>query len=208
MPLHAEHRGGTLVLVWLERGLILAGAGCLVWAGLVAVEARRYQHGQEAVLQSTRAAVPQVSNSVASAPISPGGLIGSLEIPRLHLRAAVIEGDDESTLRVAIGHLPDTPLPWETGNVAMAGHRDTFFRPLKDVAVGDKMQLITPRGEFDYAVRQTLIVDPSDLSVLNPTEHPTLTLITCYPFSYIGHAGRRFIVRAERSGTIDSRSDR
>jgi sortase A len=205
MALRAEHREGAFA--WLERGLMLVGIACLVWSGVVAARARRYQREEEAVLQRTRTAVPPVSNSAASVPMTPGGLIGSLEIPRVHLAAVVIEGDDEATLRVAIGHLPDTPLPWETGNVAMAGHRDTFFRPLKDVVVGDQMRLITPRGEFDYAVRETMIVDPGDVWVLNPTERPTLTLITCYPFSYIGHAGDRFIVRAERNRAIDPRSD-
>lgn len=188
------------MLRWIEGSLLVLGALCLVWAGFVTVEARRYQRDETAALQRMLAAVPPVSPSAASARVNPGDLIGSLTIPRLHLSAVVIEGDDDGTLSVAIGHLPDTPLPWEkgSGNVAFAAHRDTFFRPLKDVVVGDEINVVTPRGEFAYDVRETTIVEPDDVSVLDSTDRPMLTLITCYPFSYVGHAPRRFIVRAER----------
>jgi sortase A len=112
--------------------------------------------------------------------------------------AAVANGDDDGTLMVAIGHLPDTPFPWEAGNSALAGHRDTFFRQLRNIRVGDDMRVTTPYGDFTYQVSRTLIVTPEDLSVLEPTADPTLTLITCYPFSYVGHAPKRFIVQAVR----------
>ena len=99
--------------------------------------------------------------------------------------------------------MPDTPPPWwDHGNVALAAHRDTFFRPLKDIVAGDEIDVVTPRGQFVYDVTGTSIVDPDDTSVLNPTEGPTLTLITCYPFDYIGHAPKRFIVRAERRALV------
>jgi sortase A len=184
---------------WIEGSLLVLGAVCLSWAGFVTVEARRYQRDEKAALQQMLMAVPPVSAPTTSARVRTGDLVGSLTILRLHLSAVVIEGDDDSALNVAIGHLPDTPQPWDgNGNVALAAHRDTFFRPLKDVVVGDEIQVMTPRGEFLYDVRETTIVEPDDLSVLNPTERPSLTLITCYPFSYVGHAPRRFIVRAER----------
>jgi sortase A len=100
-------------------------------------------------------------------------------------------------LRVAIGHLPDTPFPWQAGNSAFAGHRDGKFRPLKDIKIGDRITLATRTGDLHYVLRGTKIVDPDDLSVLEPTPTRTLTLITCYPFTYVGNAPRRFVLQAE-----------
>jgi sortase A len=138
------------------------------------------------------------SESVAElTAVRPGDPIGEVEVPRLHLSAVNVEGDDAS-VKVAVGHLPDTPLPWDSGNTALAAHRDTYFRPLKHIKAGDIVRLSTPRGRFDYRVRETMVVSPEDVSVLDPTDRPTVTLITCYRFSYVGHAPQRFIVRAER----------
>ncbi len=188
----------------IERSLMALAFACLAWSGFVTVEARRYQHDQADELRHILALVPPVN--APAAPIPPlrqGELIGALTIPRLHLSAMMAEGDDDGSLRVAIGHLPDTPPPWwDHGNVALAAHRDTFFRPLKDIVAGDEIDLVTTRGQFVYDVTGTTIVDPDDTSVLNPTEGPTLTLITCYPFDYIGHAPKRFIVRAERRALV------
>ena len=132
-------------------------------------------------------------------PVSRGEPIGVLNIPRLGVSAVVAEGDDAGTLKVGIGHLPDTPMPWRDGNSALAAHRDTFFRPLKDVRVGDELYLTTPgHRELRYLVRETMVVRPDDLWVLDPTRVPTLTLITCYPFYFVGDAPQRFVVRAER----------
>ena len=113
----------------------------------------------------------------------------------------VAEGDDDRTLRVAVGHLPDTPFPWENGNTALAGHRDTFFRALRRIRLGDEIELATPHGTFRYEVTRQSVVDPTDLSVLEPSPMPVLTLITCYPFNFIGAAPQRFVVRAERKST-------
>jgi LPXTG-site transpeptidase (sortase) family protein len=129
--------------------------------------------------------------------LSKDGLIGLLEIPRLGFSEIVVHGDDEDTLRVAVGHLPDTPLPWQQGNSAFAGHRDGRFRPLKDIRIGDRITLATRQGNLHYVLRHTKIVSPDDLSVLAPTDTRTLTLITCYPFSYVGKAPKRFILEAE-----------
>ena len=130
--------------------------------------------------------------------MTPGDLVGAIDIPRLHLSATVIEGDDEAALQRAVGHLSDTPQPWQAGNSAFAAHRDTFFRSLKQVAVGDVIRVTTPHGAWTYRVSETLIVKPEDVWVLASSERPMLTLITCYPFSYVGHAPQRFVVRAER----------
>jgi sortase A len=131
-----------------------------------------------------------------------GEPIGRLEVPRLHLSAVVANGDDDETLRVAIGHLPDTPLPWEEGNSALAGHRDTLLRALRNIRVDDDMRVVTAYGEFMYQVKRIVIVAPDDLSVLTPTPQAALTLVTCYPFSYVGHAPKRFIVQAARVARV------
>jgi sortase A len=127
-----------------------------------------------------------------------GEPIGWLAIPRIGVSAAVVHGDTDALLKNAIGHLPDTPVPWSGGNSALAGHRDSFFRPLRDVRPDDMVHLKTPHGDFHYRVSETFIVDPEDVWVLDSTPAAMLTLITCYPFDYVGHAPRRFIVRADR----------
>jgi sortase A len=111
--------------------------------------------------------------------------------------AIVREGDDSATLRHAVGHIPDTALPGEQGNSGLAGHRDTFFRGLKRIRTGDRITMTTTAGVLEYTVRDTRVVDPDDVSVLRSNGRPTLTLVTCYPFHYIGSAPRRFIVQAE-----------
>ena len=125
-------------------------------------------------------------------------VLALLDIPRLNLTAPIMTGDDAETLRVAVGHLPDTPKPWEAGNSALAAHRDGLFRPLRHIRVGDDLRVRTTEGEFIYRVRETRIVMPDDLSVLDPTPDPSLTLITCYPFNFVGNAPKRFIVQADR----------
>jgi len=126
------------------------------------------------------------------------GLVGSIQISRLRLSAIVAEGIGSATLRHAVGHIPGTPLPGEPGNVGLAGHRDTFFRALKDLKTGDEIQFSTPGGNFRYVVESLLIVEPDNVGVLAPSTENVLTLVTCYPFSYIGAAPRRWIVRARQ----------
>ena len=123
-------------------------------------------------------------------------VVGRIVIPRLDLSAIVREGVDARTLRRAVGHVPGTALPGEPGNAALAGHRDTFFQQLKDVRRGDRVVVETPRGTFEYIVRDTRVVEPTTVSVLDPTAEQTLTLVTCYPFNFIGTAPQRLIVRA------------
>ena len=187
--------------LWIERVLLGTGFVCLTWWGVASVQATRYQTDQRAALERMRQAAPVVMN--ASAVVATGSAVGSLDIPRLGLSAMIAQGDDDATLNAAIGHLPDTPLPWQEGNSALAAHRDTFFRPLQHIRVGDEVRVSTVHGDFRYQVRETMVVDPNDVWVLDATDRPTLTLITCYPFSYIGKAPRRFIVRAERTTTAE-----
>jgi sortase A len=129
---------------------------------------------------------------------SPAALIGRLSVPRLHLSAMVREGIDRNTLQLAIGHIPATALPGEAGNVGVAGHRDTFFRGLKELRTRDEIQFSTLSGDFKYLVESLVIVEPDNVGVLAPSSENVLTLVTCYPFSYIGTAPKRFVVRARQ----------
>jgi sortase A len=130
----------------------------------------------------------------------PYGIIGRIEVPRLNVSAVVREGVDAKTLRRAAGHVPGTALPGDEGNVAVAAHRDTFFRGLRDIKASDRIRMVTPDGTFEYVVRSTKIVKPHNVEVLDPTDGKReLTLITCYPFNYVGNAPDRFIVKAEEA---------
>jgi sortase A len=192
---------GNRTLVWLERVLFAVGVTGVSVFALVTVGAAVYQRKQAEAFDEMRAieslppAPAQLTPGVAPADES---LIGMLDIPRLDLSTPVVAGDDGATLEIAAGHLPDTPRPWELGNSAIAAHRDGLFRSLKNIRIGDRVIVRTTRGDLEYRVRDTKIVDPKDLSVLAQTDTHTLTLITCYPFGYIGHAPQRFIVHADR----------
>jgi sortase A len=131
-------------------------------------------------------------------PRKAGSLVGRLEIPRLHMSAMVLEGADDRTLDLGIGRISETADPGQAGNVALGGHRDTFFRPLRGIRRGDEITMTTPAGRFRYRVDWTKVVRPEDTGVLLPTAEPALTLVTCYPFRYIGPAPERFIVRARQ----------
>ena len=125
-------------------------------------------------------------------------LIGRLEIPRVGVRGIVREGTDAATLERAVGHIPSTPLPWQSGNVAIAAHRDSFFRGLSKIRANDLITFDTLKGRYQYRVESTKIVSPDNVSVLAPSSDAELTLITCYPFYYVGSAPQRFIVHARR----------
>jgi sortase A len=185
---------------WIAWTFIAGGMICLAKVGLDATRAAAYQRQYHSALQDTATSRSSLTAAVAPS-ASIGEPIGWLEIPRIGVSAGVVHGDSEAVLKTAIGHLPDTPLPWTGGNSALAGHRDTFFRPLRQVRPDDMVRLKTPHGDFHYLVRETFIVDPEDVWVLDSTPAATLTLITCYPFDYVGNAPLRFIVRAERIDT-------
>jgi sortase A len=126
-------------------------------------------------------------------------LIGRLAIPRLGISAMVKEGIDGKTLDLAVGHIPSTAMPGETGNVGLAAHRDNLFRSLKDVAREDEITLTTLDNTYTYRVVSFAVVNPEDVSVLAPSSgENTLTLVTCYPFYFVGHAPKRFVVRARQ----------
>ena len=190
------------VVRWMERGLVIAGVTCLLWAGARSLSAVVYQIEHSVSLAPS---APLLERREASGgpnalerPLELSSPIGRLEIPRLGLSVVVAEGDDDTTLNVAVGHLPDTPLPWQEGNSALAGHRDSFFRPLRHIQVGDDIRLATRHGTLRYRVTRQTIVEPDELWVLDRSPAAALTLVTCYPFDFVGPAPQRFVVQAER----------
>ena len=124
-----------------------------------------------------------------------------LRIPKIGLEVPVLQGTDDFTLNRGVGHIDDTALPGTDGNSGIAGHRDGFFRGLKDIGPDDTIELETVHGREVYRVERTWVVDPEDVSVLDPTPARSLTLVTCYPFYYVGPAPQRYIVRAVRTDT-------
>jgi sortase A len=175
----------------------IAGLAGIGWVALTVVRIHRVQEAQERQLQNLERAAPPSQPEVLPTP-QPGEPVGKITIPRIGLSAIVAEGVDESTLRTAVGHIPGTAVPEQIGNVALAGHRDTFFRDLGRVHVNDLIVMETPRGKFQYRVERTSVVGPKDTEVLQSDGQPELTLITCFPFHFVGAAPERFVVEAVR----------
>jgi sortase A len=206
-------RGGAR---WLSRLLIAAGVlglGYVVWSVLEmkVVQSRERRAFEERAGAAAAGRLPDalpgdpVPDSAPPSPARPvvGETIGLVRISRIGLDVVVKEGVDDATLKVAAGHIPETALPGAGGaggNIALAAHRDTLFRPLRHVRIGDRVQLETDAGVFDYDVVATAIVEPSDVHVLAPRGVPTLTLVTCWPFDFRGSAPQRFVVRARQVG--------
>jgi sortase A len=195
-----------MVLLWAQRTLFTGAILALGYCGFVLLDIWRFEHREkqnlERLLQERRSATPS-SASRESSPslkpvIGPDGLIGRIEVTRLSLSVIVVEGTDKTTLRRAVGHIVGTGLPGQSGNMGIAGHRDTFFRPLKNIQRDDIIRLTTLRGEYRYRVVSTKVVSPERVEVLRPDGNEILTLVTCYPFYFVGPAPNRFIVRAER----------
>ena len=166
----------------------IAGVSALVWCAGSLLQSHQKQ---AAAIRNFR--VEKTAPALVN-----GSAFGILKIPRLHLLQAVVEGANDAQLRLAPGHVTGTALPGEGGNTAIAGHRDSFFRPLKDIRIGDEIVVSTPAREIRYRVTGTEIVDPTDTKVLRTSHEESLTLITCYPFYYVGAAPKRFIVHASR----------
>ena len=200
LPPHATpQRPARHGLRWLERLLLVLGIVLLGYYGYVSAETYLYQRYENKELDAILASAPITSGTPAATRRTPGRgeMIGRVEIPRLDVSAIVRAGSDARTLQLAVGHIPGTALPGERGNVGLAGHRDTFFRRLQNIKADDEIRVVTPEGVFAYRVDRTVIVEPSDVWVLDASGNAsTLTLVTCYPFTYVGSAPQRFIVRA------------
>jgi sortase A len=190
-------------LRWLRNAFFAAGVLALGYSGFVMLDTKLYQAAQarrfQQQLESARpsnARGRHVENLPAAA--TPREALGRIEIARIGVAAMILEGIDERTLRRAVGHIPGTPLPGQPGNVAIAGHRDTFFRALRNVRRDDEITLTTLNGSYRYLVDSAQVVAPQDTQVLDDTGKRVLTLVTCYPFYFVGPAPKRFIVRAHR----------
>jgi len=204
------------LLRWLIRIAYTGAALCLAFVAFALAEQSYYRAAARTLAASVRApandlspsfevpggvampadalggAPPKTSAVVGAAP----GLLGELKVPHLRIATAIVEGDNATALRRGAGHLRGSALPGDRGNVVLAGHRDTVFRRLGELQRGDRLRLTTVRGAFDYRVSRTLRVHPNDTWVLDPSA-AALTLITCYPFDWIGAAPERWIVQAE-----------
>jgi sortase A len=190
-------------LRWTRRTLFVVGVSVLAYCTYALVDSRVFQRVQGSQFERLLTVRKEVDGE---APISPrlwpptvaGGLIGRIEIPRLGLSAVVIEGTSTTTLRRAVGHIASTALPGQLGNIGLSGHRDTFFRPLRNIRESDVITFTTLVGGYRYRVVSTQIVRPDNVDVLAPGGDEILTLVTCYPFYFVGAAPYRFIVRAKR----------
>ena len=190
----------TNIIRRISDVLLLAGAlGVGIWFGST-IAMTVYQRWQSVAFDHQRKAPkPAESPHALPAPaprVQNGDIVGRLSIPRLHVEAMIREGISSPTLAIALGHIPGTALPGRPGNIGVAGHRDTLFRALRDVRKEDEITFETRRATYSYRVESTEIVTPEHVEVLKAGEHPELTLVTCYPFDYIGAAPKRFIVKA------------
>ena len=211
--------GGQVWSISLELALLVVGAILLGWVGWTLAEAHawqsyqgwaleRRQHGESATVGAwvasrvgigRRERPPAKPPAPAAEPVpAKGDLVGRLDIPRLGVSAMVLEGDDDGTLKLGVGHIPGTALPGPRGNVGLAAHRDSFFRPLHGIRRADEIELVTALRTYRYRVNDVSIVRPDDVAVLRDTGSPSLTLVTCYPFWWVGNAPKRFVVRASR----------
>lgn len=196
----------------------IVGVLALAYCGYVLLDAKLYQayqarRFQEELKTSQSNANPEPAGTLPLPPLeeakpaiveslgptdSSRSPLGRIEISTIDLSAMILEGVDRRTLRRAVGHIPGTPLPGQPGNVALAGHRDTFFRALQNIHEGDEITLQTVSGLYRYRVDFTKVVDPGEMRVLDNSDDALLTLVTCYPFSFVGPAPKRFIVRAHK----------
>jgi len=177
--------------LWLGAAALAYAAGTVVYAGVY----QRYQswkfEREVAVIAVTPPApVDQVID------LREGDVVGRLEVPRIGMSLMVFQGIGERILTIGAGHVPSTSLPGADGNIAIAAHRDTFFRKLEGIRAGDAIRVSTVRQTYEFIVDSTEIVDPDDVQVMESRGRSELTLITCYPFYFVGAAPRRFIVHA------------
>ncbi len=191
-------QGKRRARVWLrvfQYFFLVAGIAILGYCAYAWLDARVYQRNEERSFEEmTHSAPPRLPGKVP--PPVPHAVLGKIDIQQVGISAMIAEGVDHGTLKRAVGHIPGTALPGEDGNIVLAAHRDTFFRPLRNIQKGDEIALTTWNGAFRYRVESIQVVGPDDVGVLQPTSLPTLTLVTCYPFYFVGSAPKRFIVRA------------
>lgn len=189
---------GSLFLRWVHRFLFITGAIAISYVALTLLHAKLCQDAAFNTLEKKIYAQEQHNASLSQAVVKEGDVLGRIEIPRLGMKIAILEGTTSETLRLGVGHIAGTALPGETGNIGIAGHRDTYFRALKDIRIHDKIQIQTPTGLSRFEVDSVEIVDPGDIEVLARPAGSAVTLVTCYPFHFIGAAPKRFVVHAHK----------
>ena len=184
---------------WTRRILLISGFLALTYVAITLIGASIYQKNAELILEKQNHVEEQhEAGHPATLTINDGDVLGHIEIPRIGVSVAVLQGTTSRTLRLGVGHIKGTAFPGEPGNIVIAGHRDTFFRALKDIRRDDEIQLETATGIAKYEVDWIQITSPNDVGILSPTAESSLTLVTCYPFYYVGAAPQRFIVHAHR----------
>jgi sortase A len=176
----------------IQRVFLWAGIAALAYAGGTTAYSEAFQRYESRKFEQAVSAQPKEE----ARDLHEGDVVGKLEVPRIGLSVMVLQGIEETTLRLGAGHVPGTPLPAVAGNVVIAAHRDTFFRKLNVIASGDKIRLSVGNRTYDYVVESMEIVDPENPQIMQSRDYSELTLITCFPFYYVGNAPKRFIVRA------------
>lgn len=184
-----------------QRLFFWVGFVILAYTGSIAAYGSIYQRYQSQRFDQSFASHDVVKAAIAEEPrdLLEGDMVGKLEIPRLGISVVIFHGVEDQTLIGGAGHVPGTPLPGGDGNSVLAAHRDTYFRKLEGILPGDSIQVSTLRGSFEYIVDSIEIVDPEDTRVMESRALPELTLITCYPFYFVGNAPKRFIVHSRRT---------
>jgi sortase A len=209
--------GSRRIASWAERSLWALGLALLAYWGFSQAQIRFEQarleeslfaggsHSRAAGDDALAADLATSSIGQPAAPIlEPGSPLALIEIPRVDLRAMVVEGVDSHSLKTAAGHLPGTAIPGYPGNSVVAAHRDTLFAGLKNVRLGDVINWRTGGRAYTYRVSSIDVVTPTAMHVIEPTSHPSLTLITCFPFDFVGPAPMRFIVSATQESAMAS----
>jgi sortase A len=191
------------LLVYFGCVLIIGGALALGWYSYLRLDMFRVQRAARRLIDQQKRNAESVHpgslpHALVIVPRRTGEPLGKMAIPRIQLSVMVLEGTSSRILRVGAGHINGTALPGTKGNVGIAAHRDTFFHLLREVRPKDDILLTTPYGTFRYIVDSVEVVNPSDVQVLQRTTDPELTLVTCYPFTYMGAAPKRFIVHAHQ----------
>jgi LPXTG-site transpeptidase (sortase) family protein len=194
---HLRGRAQRFV-TWSSRLLFITGILALGYVGFTVLDARFYQVSAKQSLENQVQIEKEHKVAQPKPVVKKGGILGRIDIPRLGISIAVLQGTGSRMLRLGAGHIEGTPFPGEAGNSGIAGHRDTFFRALKDIRRNDEIQLQITSGLSRYRVDSTRVVEPEDLSILAPSTESTLTLVTCYPFYFVGSAPKRFVVRARK----------
>lgn len=191
------------LFLWLGLVLLIIAAGTAAYSGIY----QQYQSWKfERARVSPEARDPAQAAAASKLSVAPflnepaslreGDVVGELNIPRIGISVIILQGIETGTLILGAGHIPGTPLPGADGNVVIAAHRDTFFRKLKAIKVDDRIQFTAVHGTYEYIVDSTEIVDPEDTRVMESRGRSELTLITCYPFYFVGAAPKRLVVHA------------